>query len=257
MTLYVLICCCNSSILNVPRILHPARKDVKYVISHQKTTDVPSDDAVNGMLLRSDVIYSSLNGLGLSRNRNNALEVCAQSAGNDDICLIADDDVEYPEDAFDTVLNAFRANVADVLTFQISTKDSNVPFKKYFPNAHDILKPVIRGDGYVSSIEIAFRISSIRSSGICFDENFGLGGRLYPEGGEEAVFISDCISNGLHVRYIPEVIVYHKYESSGKKQKTVSKARMMLGVAERVYGKFSLEAAIARLRCLYRHILMK
>jgi len=257
MTLYVLICCCNSSILTVPGILHPVRSDVRYIVSHQKSEPVTFNDAVESMLLREDVFYSCVEGLGLSRNRNNAISVCSDVASADDICLIADDDVTYPEGAFDTVLDAFRNNSSDVLTFQISTGDPNLPFKYYRPDSYDILKPVIRGKGYVSSIEIAFRLSSVLSHDIRFDEDFGLRGKKYPGGGEEAVFISDCIKSKLKVRYIPEVIVCHKYESSGKSPKTLSKARMMLGVAKRTYGTFSAGTAIAFLRCLYRFVRMK
>ena len=65
----------------------------------------------------------------------------------------------------------------------------------------------------VSSIEIAFRINSIKIKNLKFDEKFGLG--TNNPTGEEAIFLSDALKQGLKILYIPLPIVFHPKESSG------------------------------------------
>ena len=81
MKLHVLICCYNDSLLDVPDILLPERPDVSYVISHQHSAgySLPDDtderkSRVNEMLARPDVVLTSIEGKGVSRNRNNCLK---------------------------------------------------------------------------------------------------------------------------------------------------------------------------------------
>jgi len=264
MKLNVLICCYGSSIVQVPSVLKELREDVRYIISHQQDDEYAASrgrledmgcETVATMLGRSDVVYSVLPGVGLSRNRNNCIQACAAVASSDDVCIIADDDVRYMDGSFDAILGAFASRKeADVIAFRISTGDPAVPFKVYPRGAHEVLKPVIRGNGYVSSIEMAFRLASVLGKGLKFDEDFGLKGRRYPQAGEEAVFISDCLKAGLRVFHEPVEVVVHPWESSGKSAKTVAKAKMMLAVAKRTYGALSVEAFIARARCVYRAV---
>ena len=89
MKLHVLICCFNDSLLDVPDILLPERPDVSYVISHQHSAgySLPDDaderkSRVNEMLARPDVVLTSIEGKGVSRNRNNCLMKCFEGLGN-------------------------------------------------------------------------------------------------------------------------------------------------------------------------------
>ena len=77
-----------------------------------------------------------------------------------------------------------------------------------------------------------------------------------PEGGEEAIFLSDCLKRGLTMKYVPEYVVGHPYMSSGKSPKTVRKARMMLAIACRCSGSFSIDAFVAFLRVIFRVLTM-
>ena len=264
MKLHVLICCFNDSLLDVPDILLPERPDVSYVISHQHSAgySLPDDtdelkSRLNEMLARPDVVLTSIEGKGVSRNRNNCLMKCFETAADDDVCLIADDDVRYFKDSFDRVLSAFSSNPsAGFIQFRIKTLGSSRQFRRlpYPVNPYRIRKVAVRGSKYVSSIEMAFRCGSVRSSGIRFNEQFGLGGTVYPEGGEESIFLCDCLRSGIKAYYVPVEIVEHPYESSSKAPKTIAKARMYLAVAEYVYGSCSYEALIARLRIVYRKL---
>ncbi|MEG1999267.1 MAG: hypothetical protein RR015_04560, partial [Bacteroidales bacterium] len=71
------------------------------------------------------------------------------------------------------------------------------------------------GGYYASSVEITFRISSVKGK-ISFDDRFGLGSERL-SCGEEEVFLRDCNDAGLNIKYFPFYIVEHHYETTGKK----------------------------------------
>lgn len=156
-------------------------------------------------ILESDNIFS-FKEKGLSKSRNRAIELC-----DSDIALISDDDVEYVDDFDKIILKAFEENIyADIITFQVKTPTGELFKNNYqkFQFIHNI-KTIMK----VSSIEIAVRISSIKEKKLKFDERFGLGSN-FPTG-EEAIFLSDAIKNGLKIVYLPIPIVIHPQESSG------------------------------------------
>lgn len=271
LTLNVLVCCYADSVYEVPALLLPQRDDVRYFISHQHPEGWDKD--VPDILLdREDVYLSSFVGRGISQNRNHALEMLISIigrrngtlpleviGGSDDtfgeICLVADDDVKYTEESFDTVLNAYRQySQADMIFFKIAASDGDRPFKDYSDRPRWITKPVLSGKGYLSSIEMSFRFAPVFQNGIVFDEDFGIGSAAHPEGGEETVFLHDCLCSGMKALYLPEFIVSHPFESTGKAGKTVAKADMMLAVCQRTVGTFSFETFKAALRCIYRRL---
>ena len=143
---------------------------------------------------------------GLSKSRNRAIE-----NSKADICLIADDDIIYKKDYIEIIQDLFNKNPnIDVITLRVDTPEG-IPFKKYrkksfIHNKFTIFK--------VSSISIAFRRNSILENNIKFDESFGLGAQFAT--GEEAIFLNDCISKGLRVKYEPISLVIHPFISSGK-----------------------------------------
>ncbi|WP_375239811.1 glycosyltransferase [Aurantibacter sp.] len=162
---------------------------------------------VDSNLLLNDIDYlKSYKEKGLSKSRNRSLQNASA-----DICVICDDDIKVLPDYEKKIKNAYKALPdADIITFQIITPE-NKPYKKYAKyikkhNRYSILK--------VSSIEISFKLSSIKSNKIQFDERFGLGS-IY-KGGEENIFLKDALDMGLNIYYYPEPIVIHPDESSNK-----------------------------------------
>lgn len=129
---------------------------------------------------------------GLSRSRNLAIKNATA-----DICLLADDDLEYINEYSEIVLKAFKENpYYDIITFQVEGKNKkfkNYPIKEKKLNYITSLK--------VSSVEIAFRLKSIRERNIRFNEMLGTGSKYCM--GEENAFIYECIKNGLKIKYIP------------------------------------------------------
>jgi hypothetical protein len=75
---------------------------------------------------------------------------------NDGIALIADDDLFYFEDTFDTILDTFRTHKEiDLAFFKTKTPDGESEYKKY----PLVEKSYTRWKGYApSSIEMAFRV---------------------------------------------------------------------------------------------------
>lgn len=141
---------------------------------------------------------------GLSKSRNMALK---HATG--DICVLADDDLEYVENYSDLIIEQFKLHPqADIITFQVEGIEKK--FKNYHkePRKLNYLTSM-----KVSSVEVAFRLEKIKEFDIKFDENFGAGSKYTM--GEENIFLTHCIRNGLKIMYAPVKIAdLHIGESS-------------------------------------------
>lgn len=200
----ILISTIDEGIDKTADVLLSPRNDVRYIISHQYT-----DERYNytpKSLLRSDVYLSHIQGAGVTRSRNNALTLADGAIG-----LFADDDVRYRHSDIDTLKRTFYENSSvDVAIFKIRTP-SGEPEYKQFP-AETITYDKAPDTG---TVQIAFNIARVKEKGIWFDERFGAGRKLLI-GSDERLFLHDCINAGLKVRYFPEYIVEHPYESTAK-----------------------------------------
>ena len=202
----ILISTIDAGINRVENVLLPPRPDLKYVVSHQVTDE--QFRAIPTVLQRNDVLIGQIEGRGLSRNRNNAF---AMAEG--DIGIMADDDVLYRNEYIDTVLAAYRADQnLDVACFKIATPAGEPEYKDYMAFPYLLNR---ESHHYISTIEITVRLKSLLENKILFDERFGLGSKLNSFG-EEAVFIHDCIKDGLKVKYIPDYVVEHEATSTIK-----------------------------------------
>ena len=163
---------------------------------------------------------------GLSNSRNLAID---HAIGQ--ICLIADNDVQYLPGFEEEILRCFkRLADADLIVFQIQTPEGE-PYKQY-PAHEEWLSP--SQVGRVSSIEIAFRLESVKRSGIRFDPLFGLGAP-FPSG-EENIFLQQCRHQGLRILYVPIPIVVHPRQSSGSNLSDAATVRAKGAVFYRLYG---------------------
>jgi len=235
MIINVLIATIDSGLEQVENILLEPRPDLLYIVSHQVTGGEYRDKPP--ALDRSDVVLIQMAGRGLSRNRNHAL-----SAADGDIVLLADDDAHYRQEYFDTVKKAFCDDESmDVACFKIATTGGEPAYKDYAKEPY-LLND--RSHHFISSLEIAFRLDTIKKKGIVFDERFGLGSPLVPSG-EEAVFIHDCIKAGLKVKYVPEYVVEHPEKSTTKTMSSYATARNIFKGAydARRYGLLAYPAA--------------
>jgi glycosyltransferase involved in cell wall biosynthesis len=218
MNVSVLISTIDHGIKRVISILQPELPNVKYIISHQYRNE--KYKTIPGALNRKDVYVSHIPGKGLSRNRNNAIKLA-----DGDVAIIADDDVKYLSDSFQTIAEVFKNDPElGVACFKIKTPENEAPYKKYPSQSYRLKK---RKHHPISSIEIAFRVKRIKEKDILFDERFGLGSPSVPAG-EESVFIHDCIAKNLKVVYFPFFIVEHTLDNAIRRLPSYDKTRSLL-----------------------------
>lgn len=183
------------------------RKDVSYVVSVQYDGEAAPFLSLPA-LERDDVSVHFLKGYGLCRNRNNALRLA-----DGDIALIADDDLRYKDEYFDTVLRVFGENDGlDVALFKMECGTGKPKGKPYPSDIEAFPFKGCRGY-YPSSAEMAIRLGSVRGR-VCFDERFGLGAEKL-NCGEEDIFLRDCSDAGLSIMFFPYFITEHAGSSTG------------------------------------------
>lgn len=141
-----------------------------------------------------EITYLNFAERGLSLNRNNAL-----IRASADICLLADDDMVYDNDYSSTVEQVFNEHPdADVIIFNIKEP---VPTRA-------VVKKTVRVNylNYLryGSVRIAFKLNSIRSNAISFNQCFGTGTER--GFGEDNLFLTDCLKKKLTIYAVPEHI---------------------------------------------------
>ena len=137
-----------------------------------------------------EIVYT--NSIGLSNNRNNALE-----ASTADYVWLLDDDVEVIADGCLKAFEELEKGSDEVIStcYAIEGGGARKDYKKepFLHNKLSIMK--------VSSIEIMCSREALIKNGILFDVRFGLGAEF--KSGEENIFLSDCLNKGLSVMYHP------------------------------------------------------
>lgn len=216
----------NQGINGLNKLILPKHKKIRYKISQQITDD---NFAIPTFLKRDDISVSQITSIGLSKNRNNALGMI-----ENDIAIIADDDVSYNLSNLLSIIDDYKLNKnIDFITYMIDT-NSNKAYRKYSKNIKKHTKFTI---SKLSSIEITFRTNSLDN--IKFNENFGLGSGVFPSG-EENLFLLDFLNSGKNGLFIPKFLVNHEFESSGKNQiYDISKAVFTAVKFNKIYGNYS------------------
>ena len=139
-------------------------------------------------------IYLNFAERGVGLNRNNAL---MRATG--DICLFADDDMEYMDNYCDLIQDQFKQLPdADVIVFNLAEEE---------PTRYVINK--IEKVGYLNYLRygtarVAFKLKSIRENGIYFNQCFG-GGTEHCHG-EDNIFLTDCLKAKLKIYAVPKTI---------------------------------------------------
>lgn len=132
---------------------------------------------------------------GLSKSRNLAMENSTA-----EICILADDDLEYFNEYPEIILNEFDNNPeADIIAFQVIGVEGK--FKEYSTQKK---KVNILNSLKISSVEVAFRLDKIKENRVKFDEEFGAGSKYFS--GEENIFLADCLRSKLKIIYVPVAI---------------------------------------------------
>lgn len=134
---------------------------------------------------------------GLSKSRNRAIENMEA-----DIGLFADDDIIYCDDYYEKIVKAHKKyEDADIIAFRVIRGDElrkkNFRHKLHWENYLTCLK--------ISSVEISFKLRSIRKKKLKFNEYFGAGSDEFLMG-EENIFLYNALDKGLNILYLPEKI---------------------------------------------------
>lgn len=180
----------------------PHLDGVRYVVAWQK----PGSTSVPEELKREDVLICPHDSIGVSRNRNYAL-----SKSTADLCLIADDDLDYTSEMLLAVIDAFEHHPEiDIAMFKMDGPDNKV----YCEDEFDLANPPRYF--YVSEVEMAFRRCSVAGR-VSFSPLISLGsGQVLA--GEGEMFLIRALHHGLKGRFFPKVITYHPGISTGHRK---------------------------------------
>lgn len=221
--IFVLVCTIDEGIRRVGEILLAPEAGVRYVVSWQQThvgLECPTD------LHRPDVVVTRMEGKGLSRNRNHAISAALELLGDeqeDAVFIIADDDEQLEPGALAEVRRQYMEwPQADIVLWQTLTLEDGLPLKPYPATAMDYrCRP---RSYYASSVEMTLRSRVFSSSGIRFDERFGLGSERL-SAGEEAVFLRDAERLGLRIWLTPKVLCRTRRATTGQRALDVKSLR--------------------------------
>ncbi|WP_370559865.1 glycosyltransferase [Edwardsiella tarda] len=199
---------------------------VQYVIVHQEPNTI-SDDFLQSIKKRHDIIYVPLEKRGLSLSRNTGLAISSRK-----YVMIMDDDVTFSFDSISELIENMERDNVDVATYYHKYADGRSTLntrKVYDHNKINIAKP--------SSIDICIKRNSLLTFNLSFDESFGLGAK-YPSG-EEMILLADCLSHKLLIRRYPIEVCTHPPITSGMDfysslDKTIAKYAMFKRVYQQI-----------------------
>ena len=148
-----------------------------------------------------DVLLFNSNDRGLAKNRNLTI-----NKSDADICVLADDDIEYCSGYSKIIEKAFlKLSDADIIIFNLYED----PIERY------VIKKEhrVRGLEFLryGSVRIVFKRESIVQK-VKFDERFGAGGDIPI--GEDTIFLGDCLKAGLKIYAHPGYILRLKPSES-------------------------------------------
>ncbi len=152
---------------------------------------------------------------GISVNRNIGLEAAKNKNA---WAIIADDDVSYV-DGFQEIIQKSIAENPMTKLFRFKIFSDEKAYKNYENDTFTLVRNSIKNRRKLltfSSIEIVFNTQIINNYQLKFNEDFGIGSGKYV-GGEEILFLLEALQKKVQIQYIPQFLVQHPFESSGKK----------------------------------------
>lgn len=156
------------------------------VFANQSNETKYEEKEINGY--RAKMITTATRGVGINRN-------LALMYADADICLMADDDMEYVPGYEEGIKAAFEELPdADVILFCCELW-KNGEFSRKFPTVTK--KAGILSTFKCGTVHVAVKLNRIKEKNISFSTLFG-GGAIYSSG-EDSLFIADCFKNGLKV----------------------------------------------------------
>lgn len=214
--------------------LPPPAKGIQYLILVQK----PPGEFDSPFGNREDVEIHALQGIGLSRSRNAALDNCQTR-----YLLVSDDDVlVYPSgiSALRDILIQ-RENVHFATGWRLERLPTSGKHAQEYK-----LTPF--NSGRICAPEFLIDVDAFRDKKIRFDIEFGLGAEYGV--GEEYVFLTDAMKAGLEGISCPIATGSHPDDSTGNIWQDTDLLRARAMLLKRVFGGWS---TIIRIAYLLRH----
>ena len=202
--------------------LPPTQPDVEIVVVVQGS-EPPRPPS------RADLRYVHLPGTGVSRSRNEVLEIARGR-----LVLFADDDIEVHLDGVRALARSFDVDPTLALAMGQAVDETGALRKRYPRRAGDLR---VWNSAKAGTIEMMVRRQAVIASGVRFDERFGAGATHHL--GDEYIFIVDLLRAGLRCRFFPVVIASHPAESSGSTSGSSSDVAARAAVFERVFGRWA------------------
>lgn len=211
----MLISTIDEGIRQVLDVLLPTEKDVEYIVVWQQ-------DKVTGLAIpqplteRADVLVDVMPGRGLCRSRNRALELALGLLKNpleEVVMVIADDDERFESDIFATLRDVYGQHPKlDVALLRLRSSRDGSDLKPY-PVRWTAYKYRPR-TYYPSSLEMTMR-GRVFTTGIRFDERFGLGSEALCAG-EEDVLLEEVQRRNLCTMIAPVYLATTDAATTGR-----------------------------------------
>lgn len=238
----ILICTIDKGVEGIGNTLMPSTPNVHYVVSAQHSqpaAEMPDAwrTALDTLTLRDDVSVVTLEGRGLSRNRNNAMRHASA-----DVVVVSDDDCRLRPEAVEHIQRAYTTHPeADIICFMAESYDGK-PLKRY--PATTLPYAEACRQGYApASVELTFRREAFKRADLHFNEHYGLGAPRFIAG-EEEVLLADAERAGLTILFVPEVITQTDPTTTGRAFLDDQRLQVTKGAVFR--HRFGLAAALWR-----------
>lgn len=202
---------------------------VCYVILLQS----PPAQIDGGLVARSDVRVETLDGLGLSRSRNAALD-----ATRTQYLLVSDDDVAL--DVAGILALAEKLRARPEYAFAVGWRKERLPSEGKRAGVHNLTR---FNTGRVCAPEFLVDLDAFRTAGVRFDTDFGLGAKHGI--GEEYVFLTDALKAGLSGFSAPIVTGSHPEESTGDYWADANLLKARIALLKRVFGGWHVLMRVA------------
>ena len=177
---------------------YPPHPGVRYVISWQRHGDAPIPDAI---ARRTDILVFRTDCIGLSANRNNAIDHCTAP-----VILHSDDDLIYTPERLQAVIDTFAVNPdVDVAMFE-HLDHHGLPAKNY-PTRETTLGIKMPRGLWCATFELAARRTG-RAAPLRFDTRFGPGAELLGSA-EDEYYLHEARNGGLNCRFFPIIVATH------------------------------------------------
>lgn len=131
---------------------------------------------------------------GIAKSRNKAL-----SNSDADICILADDDMQFSDTYEETASTVFNNHDADIIIFNLIEDKDELNRKNETVKKINIFNYMNYG-----AARITFKNKAIKENNILFKEAFN--GNALPTCGEDTLFLREALKKGLKIIAVPEAL---------------------------------------------------